>query len=275
MLRSVEDMIKKVRTFATPGAPGKGIEKLKEGEEQMSEKQQETYRSIVVTLLYLTKHSRPDISNSVRELSKAMQKGSPTHFKAMMRVVKYIKDTRHMGISLRPKVKANDTWSLTCYCDSDWGGDLDSRRSVTGWEIFIGSCLVSWGSRSQKLVTLSSSEAEYVAVSEVAREVLHVKNILEFMNVEMKYPITILCDNVGAIYLSNNCETRRTKHIDLKYHFVREFVEDGVLKVVFVRSSENLSDPFTKNVGESDHVSKFQYMKNYELGLRGQGRVSK
>ncbi len=97
-------------------------------------------------------------------------------------------------------------------------------------------------------VTLSSTEAEYVSISELAKEILFVKQVLEEMGIELEYPIVIEVDNVGAIYLANNHTTsQRTKHVDTRYHFVRNYIEDGILKVVFVRSEDNDADIFTKN----------------------------
>jgi len=97
-------------------------------------------------------------------------------------------------------------------------------------------------------VTLSSTEAEYVSISELAKEILFVKQVLEEMGIELEYPIVIEVDNVGAIYLANNHTTsQRTKHVDTRYHFVRNYIEDGILKIVFVRSEDNDADVFTKN----------------------------
>jgi hypothetical protein len=108
---------------------------------------------------------------------------------------------------------------------------------------------------------LSSSEAEYVALSETVAEVLFVKQLLEFFDVAIEKPMTINVDNVGAIYMTNISSTsNRTKHVDIRYHFVREYIEDGEIKVVFVKSENNIADVFTKNVGSEvyvRHSSKF------------------
>ena len=102
--------------------------------------------------------------------------------------------------------------------------------------------------------TLSSTEAEYVAVSEVCSEILFVKQVLEFLGVKIKTPIIVKVDNIGAIYLANSATTStRTKHVDARYHFVREFVEDGILQIIFVKSEENIADIFTKNLSQEGH----------------------
>jgi len=150
---------------------------------------------------------------------------------------------------------------MKAFCDSDYAGDKDTRISVTGFVIYVMGALIAWRSRGQKSVTLSSSEAEYVALSEVCTEIMFMKQILDFLKVEVKLPIVVHVDNVGAIYLASNATTsQRTRHIDVRYHFVRDYVEDGIVKIVFVRSEDNDADAFTKNVGKetySRHTSKY------------------
>jgi hypothetical protein len=113
---------------------------------------------------------------------------------------------------------------------------------------------MSWKSKSGKSVTLSSTEAEYFAISEVAKEVLFAKQVLESIGVKLVYPIIIKCDNVGAIYLSNNYSVgQQTKHIDTRTHFFKEFIEDDIMKIKFVPTDENDSDFLTKNGTEQVH----------------------
>jgi hypothetical protein len=110
---------------------------------------------------------------------------------------------------------------------------------------------IAWKSKAGKSVTLSSTEAEYYATSEIAKEVIFAKNLLEEMGIQLQFPINIKCDNVGAIYLANNhCNSQRTKHIDTRQHFVREWVEDEILKIVITPTLNNTADIFTKNTTE-------------------------
>ena len=140
---------------------------------------------------------------------------------------------------------------MKAFCDSDFAGDKEKRISFTGFCIFYNDCLISWKSRGQESVSLSSTEAEYVAMSEVSMEVIFIKYVLLFLGVNLEFPIVILCNNVGAIYLANNAKTSGcTKHIDTQYQYVREFIEDGIVKVIFVRLGDNQTDPFTKNVSD-------------------------
>ena len=120
---------------------------------------------------------------------------------------------------------------------------------------------VSWKSRGQKSVTLSSTEAEFVALSEAAKEIKFIVQVMESMGLQVELPIVVRADNVGAIGLSKNLSTsQRTKHINVRYNFVREFVEDEFIKIIFVRSEENHADIFTKNVNREvfeKHVENF------------------
>ena len=194
------------------------------------------------------KHSRPDICNAVRELSRVMDAGLKEHFKRLVQVIKYVEQTKERVLTFEPKLGENEMWHLDAYSDSDWAGDIDNRKSVTGWCIFVGGCLIGWGSRAQRSVTLSSTEAEYVAISEVCTEILFVAQLMKFVGMKLVYPLIVNVDNIGAIFITENSVGRRTRHIDARYHFVQEYVEDGTVKIVFVRTDKNRADTNTKNV---------------------------
>ena len=219
-----------------------------EGKKLITKDEQAKYRSGIGMLLYLVKFSRPDLSNAVRELSKVNDGATAEHKVLVYKVL---------------KLKENK-WEMRAFCDSDWAGDADDRRSITGFCIFLNEYLISWKSRGQKTVTLSSSEAEYVAVAEVCTEVLFIKTIMDFLGLEISLPITVLYDNIGAIYITNNPKNNgRTKHINVKYHFIREYVIDGTLQINFVRSEENFADPFTKNVSRDLYEKhSFKYLED-------------
>ena len=172
------------------------------------------------------------------------------HWKALLRTIKYVMDTEHLGLLLQPKLN-KDGFYLEGISDSEYAGDPDTRISVYGYVLYFCGAPISWKSKAGKSVTLSSTEAEYYATSEIAKEVIFAKNLLEEIGVVLQYPIIIKCDNVGAIYLSNNhCNSQRTKHIDTRRHFVREWVEDDILKILFVPTKDNTADIFTKNPTE-------------------------
>jgi len=143
---------------------------------------------------------------------------------------------------------SDDMWSILAFSDSDYAGDKETRISVSGYVIFICNAVACWKSKGQRSVTLSSSEAEYVALSEAAKEIKFIWMILKSMGFDVKSPITVRVDNIGAIFMSENVTTSdRTKHIDTRFRFVNEFVADGFIEVIFVRTKENVADIFTKN----------------------------
>ena len=133
-------------------------------------------------------------------------------------------------------------------CDASFASDFNNRRSVTGYMIFFCEVLVTWKIKLQKGVTKSTTESEYVSLSELSGEILFLTRIVKFMGVEVEYPIVVEVDNAGAIFLANNKALgQRTKHIDTHYHFTREYVEDGIIKIRYVRTDDNTSDVMTKN----------------------------
>ena len=222
-------------------------------EKNISSENQAEYRSGVGMLLFLTKFSRLGIANSVRELSKMNDRANESHLKELLRVTKFVLDTRYWSLryKLNDEERKQMTWKLKAYSDSDFAGDKDTRLSVCGYGIYLFDCLISWKSRAMRTHALSSTEAEYIAVSEVLCEILFVRQILEFIGIEIEYPIIIHCDNVGAIFLANNAKvSSRTKHIELKTHFIREYIDKNIVKVIFVRSLENNSDVWTKNTSK-------------------------
>jgi hypothetical protein len=201
-------------------------------------------------LLWLVKHSRPDLNNATRELSKVADGATEAHWKELLRTLSFTVNTKELALKLKP-VKSSFLFYLEGISDSNYAEDKETRISVFGYVVYFCGAPVAWKSKSGKSVTLSSTEAEYVAVSEIAKEILFVKQILEGIGLEIHYPIIIKCDNTGAIYLCDNFSTsQRTKHIDTRHHFVRGYVEENILKVIFVRSEDNDADMFTKNVTE-------------------------
>ena len=251
--------ITNIRNYEIPAGTGERVVRSKEG--LIDKEAQSRYRSGVGMLLFLVKYSRPDIANAVRELSKANDGATENHMRMLLRVIKYVLITQNKVLHFKVRDNQDRKRIVRGFSDSDWAGDKDDRRSVTGYCIYFMDCLVAWKSRAQKNVTLSSSEAEYVAISEICSEIKFIKMILNFLHVEIEQPIKIYCDNVGAIFMSHNAKSgARTKHIDIKYHFIREQVENGTVEIVFVRSEENDADIFTKNVGKSpfvNHSNKF------------------
>ena len=256
-----EQEVQNLQVYKTPGTPGVGMVRDPDGV-TVTEVEQRRYRMGVGKLLYLVKYTRPDIANAVRELSKMLDCTNQAALKELQRVIKYVLDTRDLGLKMSPTTEDKDELlQLTVYCDSDYAGDKETRISIAGYIMYLCGAPISWRSKAMKSVTLSSSEAEYVSLSEAAKEVKFIIQVIESMGIKVKKPVTIRVDNVGAIFIANNVTTSpRTKHIDVRYRFVNEFIEDGIIKVIFVKTEENDSDGFTKNLNGDlyeKHKTKF------------------
>jgi hypothetical protein len=196
-------------------------------------------------LLYLIKYSRPDVNNAVRELSKCMDRATYGTYQEMLRVVKFVLDTNNYCLKIQPNFDSKNSWKLKIFSDSDWAGDPETRISVTGFIVYLQNVPICWRSKAQRGVTLSSSKAEYVAMSEAIKEIRFVYFILKDIGIEVELPIVVKTDNVGALCMSQNSSTN---------------VEDGIVRVEFVKSNDNDSDIFTKNVNQEmyeKHAMKF------------------
>jgi hypothetical protein len=258
--------VEKLQTYRTPGTPGIGILRPETEEEKISDEEQSEYRTGIGMLLYLVKHSRPDIANAVIELSKSVDGATYASLKEMRRIIKFVLDTKEWGLKIKPKPEGQD-WYIVVFCDSDYAGDKEKQISVTGFIVYLLGVPISWKSKAQRSVTLSSSEAKFVALSEAAKEIKFVVQVLLSMGIPVRIPIIVRVNNVGAIFMAQNVTTStRTKHVDVRYHFVREFVEEGFIKIIFVGTKDNDADIYTKNTsGEihDEHTKKLMGTKEH------------
>jgi len=174
-----------------------------------------------------------------------MQKSGPEHMTAAKRVLRFLQATRDHGIKFHGGTDTKP--ELVGYCDADWGSDKDTRRSTTGYLFMLSGGSISWSSKLQPTVALSSTEAEYMAVSSAAQEAIFLRRLLDDLGFPQSGPTTIFEDNQGCIYLSENSGLQqRTKHIDLRYYFIRERIENGEVKLVYIRTDKQLADLLTK-----------------------------
>jgi hypothetical protein len=242
------------RSYKTSAGAKTSIMRPEKGDPLIPDNKQQLFRSGAGMLLWLAKHSRPDINNAVRELSKVADGAIEAHWKELLRVIGYGLITEQLALKMKP-VKNGELFCLEGISDSNYAEDKETRFSVYGYVIYFCGVPIAWKSKSGKSVTSSSTEDEYFAISEVAKENLFVKQVLESMGIPIEYPIQIKVDNVGAMFLFNNFSTsQRTKHISIRRHFVSGYIEDNILKVVFVRSEDNDADMFTKNVTEDLYI---------------------
>ena len=267
IIKSLEQKIgeraMKERLSLTPGTPRFTARMLENPEDKVSPEEHETYRSGVGMLLYLTKHSRPDICNPVKEMTKTMDAPAPAHLKEMYKLIRFVLSTKDYGLKfeLREDMKK---WALKALSDSDLPV-TQKRISVFGYIIYFCGIPIAWRSKGMKSVVLSTTEAECMALSEVVKELKFIVQLLHTMNIEVELPITVHVDNVGAISLSNNRATSdRTKHIDIRTPFVKEYQEDGKIIIKFEKSEDNEADIFTKNTTNSifqNHQKKLVWDK--------------
>jgi hypothetical protein len=172
-------------------------------------------------------------------------------YNELLRVIKFVIDTKTFGLKVQPRLDNNLGWDLKMFCDRNWSDYSETRVSVTGFIIYLLNVPICWLSKSQKGVTLLSTEAEYVAIPEAVKELKFIYYLLNDLHIKVNLPIMVKTDNIGAIFMSENASTGfRTWHVDTRYHFVRDFIEDGFININFVRSVENDSDLFTKNVNQ-------------------------
>ncbi|XP_021971467.1 uncharacterized mitochondrial protein AtMg00810-like [Helianthus annuus] len=202
------------------------------------------YRSLAGALQYLT-FTRPDISYAVQQICIHMHRPSVDHWQALKRIIRYIQGTADYGLTLS---SCSDI-SLRAYTDADWAGCPDTRRSTSGYCVYMGPNLLSWSSKRQSTISRSSAEAEYRAVANVVAEICWLRNLLLELRRPLSKATLVYCDNISAIYLSSNpVQHQRTKHIELDIHFVREQVQRGTIRVLHTPTRLQIADIFTKGL---------------------------
>lgn len=201
------------------------------------------YKSIVGGLRYLV-HTRPDISYAVGIVSRYMERPTELHQNAVKRILRYIKGTLSFGLIYSSKGGNN---ILTGFSDSDLAGHLDDRKSTGGMVFYLNESLIAWVSQKQKCVALSSCEAEFMAATAAACQSIWLRNVLSQVMEECIGPVTLYIDNKSAIDLSKNPVFHgRSKHIDIRYHFIRECVERGDIVIRHIAGEDQRADILTK-----------------------------
>ncbi|KAF5822598.1 putative RNA-directed DNA polymerase [Helianthus annuus] len=207
------------------------------------------YQKLIGKLIYLS-ITRPDISYSVQYLSQFMYKPLTVHLKIALRLLRYLKLSPGKGLMF----KKSGSFDLSCYADSDWAKCLDTRKSVTGFCIFLGQNLVSWKSKKQSTVSRSTGEAEYRAMCSATCELVWIVNVLNELNVKCSLPIQVFCDSSAAMSIAANpVFHERTKHFEIDLYFLREKVSNGFIVTTKVESEDQLADIFTKGLSITQH----------------------
>ncbi|KAM3366771.1 hypothetical protein ACQJBY_015855 [Aegilops geniculata] len=202
------------------------------------------YRSLVGALQYLTM-TRPDIAYAVQQCCLVMHDPRAAHLALVKRVPRYLRGTTDHGLHLH----RSPSLDLVAYSNDDWAGCPDTRRSTSGYAVFLGDSLVSWSSKRQATVSRSSAEAEYRAVANAVAECCWLRQLLGELRIPLPKATVVFCDNISSVYMAANpVHHRRTKHIELDIHFVREKVALGEFRVLHVPTKQQFADVLTKGL---------------------------
>lgn len=251
--------------------PMDGVWTATENDYQATNSFQTQYQSAVGSLIYAMLGTRPDLAFSVFVVSQYASNPNPSHWQAVKRIFWYICDTLSLQLIYR-----GTSSNLQGYTDADWAGDCDTRRSTSGYIFNVGSGAISWSSKRQPTVALSSCEAEYMGQTQATKEAVWLKLLLHELNTPSPsqntentatnpalYSVIIHCDNQGAIALSKNPQAHsRSKHIDIQWHYQREKIEDGSVELRYIPTDQQIADGLTKPLSKD----KFLAFRN-ALGL--------
>jgi hypothetical protein len=225
------------------------------------------FQSVIGSLMYLMLGTRPDIAYAVVKLAKFAANPSKEHLDKALYIMKYLVGTRDYALVYDGTGRLGS--GLIAYTDSDYAQDPTHRKSQTGNVILLASAPVSWRSHQQKTVATSSTEAEYMAMSDCGKQAVWFGIMLKELGFPLKVPVPIYADNQASIFnASNPVQETRTKHIDVKYHKIREMVDLGQIAIYYVPGTENPADLFTKPLGR---VKFEEYRKS--LGLEFYSKV--
>ena len=226
-----------------------GAKLLKPENPSREEMEMYPFRELIGSLMYLAVGTRPDIAYAISSLSQFSTCYAKDHWIAGKRVLRYLRGTLNHGIRFQRSKR-----DLEGFTDADWGACIEDRRSYTGFAFILGGGPVSWEAKKQRTVALSSTEAEYMALTEATKEAIHLKGFLEELGVRRDSSVVIFNDNQGAQKLAKNpIFHARTKHIDIRHHFVREALEHGLVQLEYLCTEEMIADVLTKGLPGPKH----------------------
>ena len=231
---------------------------LEKATEEQDKKLIQTYQQQVGSLIYLAINTRPDIAYAVNRCARFMANPNQSHFRALERVWKYLNKYPNLGLYYDcSKISQN----ILGYTDADWGGDTITRKSTSGYIFLLNNNIISWSSMQQKTVALSSCEAEYMAFKEAIKESIYLNNLFKYyldliLQIDCQEIPRLLTDSESAMKLANNPEFhKRSKHIDISYHFIRNTIAENQIKLLYVKSKDQKADGFTKGLDTLKHKS--------------------
>ncbi|KAI7948074.1 hypothetical protein MJO28_009982 [Puccinia striiformis f. sp. tritici] len=237
---------------STPMKPGGHLVKASTAERIALLESGKNYWSLVGALNYLSVTTRPDITFAVSSLSQYLNRPGILHWEAGIQVFRYLKGTRDIGLRFNKTQQGLN--SLIGYADADWASCPESRRSVSGNLVLLNGNIISWKSKKQPTLSLSSTEAEYKSLGDITKEIMWAKTLLKkVFNVKIPGPTKIYDDNQGAIALANDASNHsnyKTKHMALRHHFIRREIKIKTIELKYISSNQMLADFLTKAVGK-------------------------
>ena len=255
----IEDLLEKFsmhncKPVATPLIPNSTVNKE---EPDISLDQHVTkFQELIGSLMYLVTCTRPDIAAAVGQLARVMSQPSKLHWSAAKHVLRYLKGTKGLSLTYG-NARDEERENLIGFSDANFGGDSATARSTTGYVFILNGAAVSWKSKLQSVVALSTAEAEYMALCETVKEAVYLQQLLEEIGLKA-LPVTIYEDNQPCIHIASNPVTsNRSKHIAVRYHYVREVISNGKVQVLYKSTQEMVADCLTKNLAK-DKVEKFR-----------------
>jgi hypothetical protein len=216
------------------------------------------YRQIIGSLMYLT-NTKPDICFAVNTLSQFLVEPRRVHLVAAKHVMRYLKGTIDYDLSY----DGDHDFTLSGYIDADWAGSVSDRKSTSGCCFSLGSAMISWQSRKQSSIALGTAEAEYIVACSASCEAIWLRKLLtDLFDLEMRATL-ILCDNQSYIKMTENHVFHdRSKHIEIRYHYIRDMVQRGALKLQYISTDDQVADVMTKPLSRV----KFEYFRD-KLGI--------
>ncbi|XP_044741904.1 secreted RxLR effector protein 161-like [Chrysoperla carnea] len=215
------------------------------------------YQQAVGSLLYAAQSTRPDIAYAVSLVSRYNNDPGKPHWNAVKRIFRYLKGT----INKKIQYSKHENSAIMGFSDADWAGDVDNRKSVTGYVFLSQGGAICWNSKKQPTVALSTTEAEYMALSATVQEALWLRNFMKELDGKEAEPTKIYCDNKSAIDLAAIANYRpRTKHIDVRHHFIRQHILNNEIILSPVGTREMTADVLTKGLPREAHQNCIEKM---------------
>ena len=231
------------RPLASPISPGATLSKINTPSDatEMDHMKKIPYREAVGSLMYAAVATRPDVTFAISTLSQFLENPGLVHWEAVKHVLRYLSGTKTHALTY-----GNERHDLLGYTDAD-GASQDHRHAISGYTFLIDGAAISWASRKQELVTLSTAEAEYVATTHAAKECIWLRRLTSQLFGHVTTPTTLYCDNQAALHLATDDNYHaRTKHIDIRFHFIRQTITDGAIHIEYCPTQDMTADILTK-----------------------------